>query len=194
VEANERQTRAEPGGAPQSGTTGGQVGRPGKDNGQTSDAEETLLLVLSPSNGLRWRHVSGPTNVDVSGVRADLRQPTNHTCAVLTNLERHFAGKAPVVEPHSTGSWRWCRIRPGEVAEDKDRAARAVSFAAFTPRRDWLGHLVLARRIDSPRFAGWRRSRRATSCTFRLTVGRRRREFAGWLEAYQVGQQRRLRA
>ena len=28
-----------------------------------------------------------------------------------------------------------------------------MSFAAFMPRRDWLnGHLVLARRIDSPRF------------------------------------------
>jgi len=28
-----------------------------------------------------------------------------------------------------------------------------MSFAAFMPRRNWLnGHLVLARRVDSPRF------------------------------------------
>src|SRR5262249_40982397 len=44
---------------------------------------------------------------------------------------------------------------PVAVLPEKTRIALQVrmSFAAFTPRRHWLGgHLVLARRIDSPRF------------------------------------------
>jgi hypothetical protein len=72
-----------------------------------------------------------------------------------------------------------------------------MSFAAFTPRRDWLdGHLVLARRIDSPRFRRVETySPRNVLHTFRLSApadvdG----EFTGWLaEAYQVGRQWHLR-
>ena len=84
------------------------------------------------------------------------------------------------------------------VLPEKTRIALHVrmSFAAFIPRMRWLdGHLVLARRIDSPRF---RRideySPRNVVHAFRLTSpadvdG----EFAGWLaEAYWVGEQRHL--
>jgi Domain of unknown function (DUF5655) len=124
-----------------------------------------------------------------------------HTCAVLTNLDRHFAGKAPVVRA------TFDRVvavvsgfGPVEVLAEKTRIALHVrmSFAAFTPRRDWLdGHLVLARRIDSPRFRRVETfSPRNVLHTFRLTVPADvDAEFAGWLEeAYQVGQQRHLRA
>jgi hypothetical protein len=73
-----------------------------------------------------------------------------------------------------------------------------MSFAAFTPRREWLdGHLVLSRRIDSPRLRRVETfSPRNVVHTFRLSVpGDVDPEFVGWLaEAYQVGLQRHLRA
>jgi hypothetical protein len=66
------------------------------------------------------------------------------------------------------------------------------------PRREWLdGHLVLARRIDSPRFRRVETfSPRNVLHTFRLSVPADvDAEFSGWLQdAYQVGQQRHLRA
>lgn len=71
-----------------------------------------------------------------------------------------------------------------------------MSFAAFMPRSHWLdGHLVLARRIASPRF---RRidtySPRNVVHAFRLTSPAEvDEEFTGWLaEAYRVGEQRHL--
>jgi hypothetical protein len=72
-----------------------------------------------------------------------------------------------------------------------------MSFAAFMPRRDWLnGHLVLARRIDSPRFLRIETfSPRNVLHTFRLSgPADVDQEFAAWLaEAYQVGAQEHLR-
>ena len=124
-----------------------------------------------------------------------------HTCAVLTNLERHFAGKAPVVR--STFDRVVAVVSgfgPVEVLAEKTRIAfhTRMSFAAFMPRREWLdGHLVLARRIDSPRFRRVETfSPRNVLHTFRLSVPADvDAEFSGWLaEAYQVGQQRHLRA
>jgi hypothetical protein len=47
------------------------------------------------------------------------------------------------------------RLGPVTVLPEKTRIAlqARMSFAAFVPRRHWLGgHLVLARRVDSPRF------------------------------------------
>jgi hypothetical protein len=71
-----------------------------------------------------------------------------------------------------------------------------MSFAAFQPRRRWLdGHLVLARRIDSPRFRRVETySPRNVLHAFRLTsVEEVDDEFHGWLcEAYEVGQQHHL--
>ena len=71
-----------------------------------------------------------------------------------------------------------------------------MSFAAFIPRTRWLtGHLVLARRIESPRF---RRievySPRNVLHAFRLaSPDEVDHEFLAWLaEAYAVGQQRHL--
>ena len=123
-----------------------------------------------------------------------------HTCAALGDLDRHFVGSDPAVRAtferivdavHALG--------PVEVLPEKSRIALHVrmSFAAFTPRRHWLdGHLVLARRVDSPRF---RRievfSPRNVLHALRLvSPGDVDDELTGWLrEAYAVGRQEHLR-
>jgi hypothetical protein len=122
-----------------------------------------------------------------------------HTCAALGDLDAHFAGKAPNVRACFDRVVELVRdLGPVSVLAEKSRIALHVrmSFAAFTPRVRWLdGHLVLARRIDSPRF---RRievySPRNVLHAFRLsTVDEIDAEFAGWLaEAYRVGEQRHL--
>lgn len=122
-----------------------------------------------------------------------------HTCAALGDLDRHFAASDPAVRA------TFDRIRaivedlgPVSVLAEKSRIALHVrmSFAAFIPRRTWLdGHLVLARRVESPRF---RRievySPRNVLHAFRLTSPEDvDEEFAAWLaEAYEVGEQRHL--
>ena len=88
------------------------------------------------------------------------------------------------------------------------RALAAVSDYSIAPtrqpnrsrpgrfRRDWLsGHLVLARRIDDPRFQRiYMGSPRNVVHVFRLTgPAEVDEEFTGWLaEAYQVGAQQHL--
>jgi hypothetical protein len=71
-----------------------------------------------------------------------------------------------------------------------------MSFAAFAPRRKWLnGHLVLARRVDSPRFYKVEvYSPRNVLHAFRLhQPDEVDVEFRGWLaEAYRVGDQQHL--
>lgn len=90
-------------------------------------------------------------------------------------------------------------LGPVEVLGQKTRVALHVrmSFAALIPRRRWLdGHLVLAQRIDSPRFTRIEVfSPRNVLHAFRLTgPGEVDDEFRGWLaEAYRVGEQRHLR-
>jgi hypothetical protein len=85
------------------------------------------------------------------------------------------------------------------VLAAKTRIALQVrmSFAAFMPRRDWLnGHLVLARRIDTPRFLRVETfSPRNVLHAFRLSgPDEVDAEFAAWLaEAYRVGAQEHLR-
>ncbi len=122
-----------------------------------------------------------------------------HTCAALGDLDRHFAASEPGVRA------TFDRIRaivealgPVSVLAEKSRIALHVrmSFAAFMPRRSWLdGHLVLARRVDSPRF---RRievySLRNVLHAFRLSSPAEvDEEFGAWLaEAYEVGEQRHL--
>ena len=80
----------------------------------------------------------------------------SHTCAALGDLDRHFARASPQVRATFDAVLACTRaIGPVQVLAEKTRIALQVrmSFAAFMPRRDWLnGHLVLARRIDSPRF------------------------------------------
>jgi hypothetical protein len=84
------------------------------------------------------------------------------------------------------------------VLPEKSRIALHVrmSFAALMPARRWLdGHLVLARRVDSPRF---RRideySPRNVVHVFRLnSPDEVDAQFSDWIaEAYRVGEQRHL--
>jgi Domain of unknown function (DUF5655) len=121
-----------------------------------------------------------------------------HTCAPLGDLDRHFASCDVAVREtfdrivHVAGSFG-----PVTVLPEKTRIALHVrmSFAAFTPRRHWLnGHLVLARRIDSPRFTRVETySPRNVLHAFRLTSPSDvDDEFAGRLaEAYRAGRQER---
>jgi len=123
-----------------------------------------------------------------------------HTCAPLGDLDRHFARASPQVRATFDAVLAAvARVGPVQVLAEKTRIALQVrmSFAAFMPRRDWLnGHLVLARRIDSPRFLRIDMlSPRNVVHAFRLTAPAEvDEEFAEWLaEAYQVGAQQHLR-
>jgi hypothetical protein len=128
---------------------------------------------------------------------ANTRQ--SHACAALGDLERHFAGTDPGVRQtfdRILAAVR--RLGPVSVLPEQTRIAlhARMSFAAFTPRTHWLtGHLVLARRVDSPRFRRIESySPRNVLHAFRLTSPDEvDGEFLGWLaEAYAVGQQRHL--
>jgi hypothetical protein len=72
-----------------------------------------------------------------------------------------------------------------------------MSFAQVTPRRNWLdGHVVLARRLDHPRFRRVQTfSPRNHLHEFRLVqLSDIDQDFRAWLaEAYLVGAQRHLR-
>ena len=125
------------------------------------------------------------------------RNPS-HFCSDVA-LESHFAGRDPAVvatfKRLVTVARRSGRVT---VVPEKTRIALQVrmSFAAFTLRRHWLdGHVVLARRRESPRF---RRidfiSPRNQVHVFRLSSPDEvDSEVESWLaEAYQVGAQRHL--
>ncbi|WP_328994932.1 DUF5655 domain-containing protein [Kribbella sp. NBC_01245] len=79
-----------------------------------------------------------------------------HTCAPLHELDDHFAGKAVVVrETFDRVVEEVRRLGPVDVLSEKTRIAlhHGMSFAAFVPRKNWLdGHVVLAERLESPRF------------------------------------------
>jgi hypothetical protein len=120
-----------------------------------------------------------------------------HTCARLGDLDAHFAGSAPHVrETFDRICTVLARLGPFEVLAERSRIALHVrmSFAALIPRRDRLvGHLVLARRVDSARFNKVEEySPRNVLHAFRLdSPDAVDAEFAAWLaEAYRVGQQR----
>jgi hypothetical protein len=87
---------------------------------------------------------------------------------------------------------------PVTVLPEKTRIAFQVrmSFAAFVIRQNWVdGHVVLARRLDHPRFRRIETfSPRNHLHTFRFeTVDEVDDDVAAWLaEAYQVGEQRHL--
>ncbi len=123
-----------------------------------------------------------------------------HTCATLSELDRHFAAVDPLVR--ASFDEVLARVRgfgPVDVLAEKTRIALHVrmSFAALMPRRRWLdGHLVLARTVESPRFRKVEvYSPRNVLHTFRLTgPAEVDDEFTGWLgEAYQVGRQEHRR-
>ncbi len=148
-------------------------------------------------NGGRYR--DGMWTCPACG-RSFANRNQSHTCAALGDLDRHFARSGPHVR--ATFDAVLARVRavgPVQVLAEKTRIALQVrmSFAAFMPRRDWLnGHLVLARRIDSPRFLRVETfSPRNVVHAFRLPgPDEVDTEFAAWLaEAYRVGAQEHLR-
>jgi len=115
-------------------------------------------------------------------------------------LEDHFVGRqANVIQTFERLLATARRNGPVTVVPEKTRIAFQVrmSFAAFTLRQRWIdGHVVLARRLDSPRF------RRIDVISpgnqvhaFRLSEPAEvDAEVAAWLaEAYQVGEQRHLK-
>jgi hypothetical protein len=122
-----------------------------------------------------------------------------HTCRPLGSLDRHLADKPPEVVAIVRRLVELAGRRgPVSVLPERSRIAFQVrmSFAAVVPRRRWVdGHVVLARRLEHPRF------RRIDSISARNHVHHFRlvrldevdEEVAAWLaEAYQVGEQRHL--
>lgn len=123
-----------------------------------------------------------------------------HTCAPLGDLSSHFVHASPTVRATFDRVVAVVsELGPVTVLPEKTRIALHVrmSFAAFTPRRNWLnGHLVLARRVHSPRFLRIETfSPRNVLHAFRLTAPDDvDAEFTGWLaEAYRVGTRQHLR-
>jgi hypothetical protein len=122
----------------------------------------------------------------------------SHTCAKL-DLAHHFVGKPPIIRELYDAVVKKVRAcGPVTVLPEKTRIAFQVrmSFAQVTPRRQWLdGHVVLARRLEHPRFRKIQTfSPRNHLHEFRLaSLADVDDEFQAWLrEAYAVGQQRHL--
>ena len=131
--------------------------------------------------------------------RAFANRRQTHTCAPLGDVDTHFKGTDPWVRQTFDHILETVRESgPVLVLAEKTRIALQVrmSFAAFVPRKKWLnGHLVLARRVDSPRFYKVEvYSPRNVVHAFRLHAPEEvDAEFGGWLsEAYQVGEQQHL--
>ena len=122
----------------------------------------------------------------------------SHACGRHT-LAHHFEGKRPEIRALFDAVVEAVRgIGPVRVLPEKTRIAFQVrmSFAQVTPRQRWLdGHVVLARRLEHPRFRTVETfSPRNHLHTFRLhDVAEVDAEFKAWLaEAYRVGEQRHL--
>jgi hypothetical protein len=119
-----------------------------------------------------------------------------HACGRWT-LERHLEGRPPqTVEIVERVLATARAIGPVEVIPEKTRIALAarMSFAALMVRKRWVdGHVVLARRHESPRFTRIETfSPRNHLHAFRLIAPADvDDELAAWLtEAYDVGMQR----
>jgi Domain of unknown function (DUF5655) len=125
-------------------------------------------------------------------------QNQSHACARYT-LAEHLEGKSPeVLALYHRLEEEIQRLGPVIVNPEKTRIAFQVrmSFAAVTLKRQWIdGHLVLARRLESPRFRRIETiSPRNHVHSFRLiSLDDINEEVITWLaEAYQVGKQRHL--
>lgn len=127
---------------------------------------------------------------------ANRNQP--HACG-RHELEAHFAGRpAEIRALYEALLQRVQACGPVTVLPEKTRIAfqARMSFAVAMPRRAWLdGHLVLARRVESPLF------RRIDTLSPRNHVHHFRLHTAGDLtpeldallrEAYAVGEQKHL--
>jgi hypothetical protein len=127
---------------------------------------------------------------------ANRNQP--HFCSDV-RLDEHFKGREPNVVATFERLLAVARKNgPVTVLPEKTRIAFQVrmSFSAFTLRKTWVdGHVVLARRLESPRF---RRidyiSPRNQVHVFRLQEPSEvDAEVEAWLaEAYSVGEQKHL--
>jgi len=122
----------------------------------------------------------------------------SHACGRFT-LESHFAGKPAKVRGIFNQLLALAKKNgPVIVQPEKTRVAFQVrmSFAAFVIRRNWVdGHVVLARRLESPRFRRIETfSPRNHLHAFRFEdVNEIDAEVAAWFaEAYRVGGQRHL--
>ena len=122
----------------------------------------------------------------------------SHACGRYT-LASHFEGKPRQVRAIFDKLLRVARKNgPITVLPEKTRIAFQVrmSFAAFVIRRNWIdGHVVLARRLENPRFRRIETfSPRNHLHAFRFeSVEDVDAEVSSWLaEAYQVGEQRHL--
>jgi uncharacterized protein DUF5655 len=134
-------------------------------------------------------------------MRARLRESEPVSLLHDVGLEAHFAGRDPqVVATLNKLLEAAKRSGPVKVLPEKTRVAFQVrmSFAAFSLRRHWVdGHVVLARRLESPRF---RRidviSPRNQVHLFRLhEPSEVDEEVERWLdEAYLVGEQHHLKS
>jgi len=131
--------------------------------------------------------------------RAFANRNQTHTCRPLVALDDHFDGKPPEIRAIFDAVLAVAeRCGPVTVLPERTRIALAarMSFCALQPRRAWVdGHVVLPRRLESPRFRrietfGPRNHLHA----FRLgSVAEVDDEVAAWLaEAYDVGMQRHL--
>ena len=123
----------------------------------------------------------------------------SHTCAGLHDLAHHFKDKPPEIrELYDAFVVELMKIGRVIVLPEKSRIAFQVrmSFAQLTPRWKWVdGHLVLARRVEDPRFTRVETfSPRNHLHAFRLTSAD---QIDAWFvarmrEAYLVGEQKHL--
>jgi Domain of unknown function (DUF5655) len=122
----------------------------------------------------------------------------SHACGRYT-LPSHFEGKPALVRKIFDKLLAVAKKNgPVKVLPEKTRIAFQVrmSFAAFVVRRNWVdGHVVLARRLENPRFRRIETfSPRNHLHAFRFeSVDDVDDEVAAWFaEAYRVGEQRHL--
>ena len=108
-----------------------------------------------PAGAARLSGAGGPMWTCPRCGRSFANRNQQHACGPL-DLERHLAGRDPEVLAIFERLVELAeRNGPVTVLPEKTRIAFQVrmSFAAFALRRRWVdGHVVLARRLEHPRF------------------------------------------
>ena len=122
----------------------------------------------------------------------------SHACG-RHELEDHFRGRKPEIRQLFDRAAAVIEaIGPVRILPEKTRIAFQVrmSFAQLTPKRNWIdGHVVLARRLEHPRFTRIETfSPRNHLHAFRLRqLSDIDADFRAWVEeAYAVGRQDHL--
>ena len=125
----------------------------------------------------------------------------SHSCGTIIDLDTHFARRDPRVRTLFDRFVEHVRaLGPVEILPEKTRIAFHVrmSFAVLSPRASSLvGHFVLARRVEHPRFTRVETfSKRNHLHAFRIeNESDFDAEFLSFLaEAYAVGEQKHLSA